>query len=74
MPKSKKNMSKKAKISKAKNLGQLGMFFSFKARQAFNKLRQVFIKAPILNYFDLERYIYIKMDISTCYAIGGIFS
>ena len=40
---------------------------------AFIKLRQVFIEALILNYFDLKCYIQIEMDISD-YTIGGIFN
>ena len=49
--------------SKAKNLGQLKIFFTFETRKAFTKLRQAFIKAPILNHFNLEYHIRIEMDI-----------
>ena len=43
------------------------------ARLAFTKLRQTFVKAPILHYFELEYYIWIKTDISG-YAISGVLS
>ena len=48
-------------------------FLTFRARMAFAKLRQAFIKAPILHHFDLERYIRVETDMSG-YAIGGVFS
>ncbi len=48
------------------------MFIIFKARQAFTKLKQAFIKTPILNYFDLEYQIRIETDVSN-YAISEIF-
>ena len=36
------------------------MFFIFDTKQTFNKLRQVFIKTLIQNYFDPKYYIYIN--------------
>ena len=39
------------------------MFVIFKAREAFTKLRQVFIEASILNHFNLEYYIQIETNI-----------
>ena len=58
MPKFKKWVqAKKTKASRAKNLGQSGMFLIVNARKAFTKLRQVFIEAPILNYFDPKYHI-----------------
>ena len=48
-------------------------FFTPKARLVFTQLRQTFIKAPILYYFDLECHIRIKTDASG-YAIGGVSS
>ena len=42
-------------------------------RKAFTKLRQAFIKAPILYHFDLERHIRVERDASS-YAIGRVFS
>ncbi len=74
MAKSKKWIrAKKAEASRAKNLDQSWMILTSKARQAFTKLRQEFIEAPILNHFDLERHIQIKTDVSG-YAIGGILN
>ena len=75
MAKSKKWIyTKKAKASKAKNLNsQLKLFLISGTKKTFIKLRQAFIKTPILNHFDLERYIQIKTDTSG-YTIGGIFS
>ena len=49
------------------------MFLTSGARKAFTKLRQVFVKALILNHFDLEYYIQIETDTSG-YIIGRIFS
>ncbi len=60
MAKSKKWIRiKKAKVSRAKNLGlgQLKSFFTSGARKAFIKLKQVFVEAPILNSFNPECYI-----------------
>ena len=34
-------------------------FFTFGAKLVFTKLRQAFVKAPILHHFDLERHIRI---------------
>ncbi len=74
MAKSKKWIrAEKAEDSRAKNLGQLGSFFTANARRAFTKLRQVFVEAPILNHFDPERHIQIETD-AFGYAIGGILS
>ena len=49
--------AKKAKASRAKNLGQSGLFLTADTRRAFTKLRQAFVEAPILNHFDPERHI-----------------
>ena len=49
------------------------MFFTPKAKKVFIKLRQMFIEALILNYFDSERHIQIKTDASG-YAIVRVFS
>lgn len=38
---------------------------------AFNKLKEEFTKEPILQIFDLERYIIIETDVSD-FAIGAI--
>ncbi len=72
--KSKKRIwAKKVEASRGKNLGQSGLFLTSEARKAFTKLKQSFVKAPILNYFDAERHIPIETDVSSN-AIGGILS
>ena len=38
------------------------MFLTPGAKEAFNFLRQVFIKAPILRHFDLKSYIQIETN------------
>ena len=48
------------------------MFLTVNAKKTFTKLRQTFVKAPILNHFDLEHYIQIETDVLG-YAIDGIF-
>lgn len=48
-------------------------FLTFKARLAFNKLKQAFIKALILHNFDLKCHICIKTDVLD-YVISKIFS
>ena len=48
-------------------------FFTLRIELAFTKLQQTFVKALIFYYFDLERYIQIKMNVSE-YAIGEILS
>ncbi len=64
--------AKKVEAYRVKNLvSQSRSFLTSKAGKVFTKLRQVFVEAPILNHFDLERYIRIEMDISR-YAIGEI--
>ncbi len=65
--------AKKVEASRAKNLGQLGLFLTSEARKAFIKLRQVFVETSILNHFDPEHYIQTETD-DSCYAIGRIFS
>ncbi len=65
--------AEKAKASRAKNLGQSGLFLTSEARKAFIELRQAFVKVPILNHFDPECHIRIETDASG-YAIGGILS
>ena len=39
----------------------------------FSKLKQAFIKAPILYHFDPEHHIRVETDVSG-YAIGRVFS
>lgn len=62
-------------LTKSKLLAKLSSrlsFFLLKARLAFIKLRQVFIKIPIFHHFDLKYYIYIKIDIFD-YIISEIY-
>ena len=66
------------KTSKSKNLSKSKTtvrmhFFIPKAKLAFTKLRQAFLKVLIFYHFDLECHIQIEIDISG-YAIGGVFS
>ncbi len=49
--------AKKTEASRAKNLGQSGLFLTTDARKTFTKLRQAFVEAPILNHFDPKRHI-----------------
>ena len=42
-------------------------------RLVFTKLRQAFVKAPILYHFDLKHYIRIETDTSN-YTISKVFS
>ena len=72
---------KKLKNNKSRNLTCVPivgiteefMFLTPDTREAFNHLRQTFIKASILQYFDLEIHIWIETDVSG-YAIGGVLS
>ena len=72
-------VGKKArKTSKSKNLSKSQKtegsdFFTPGAKLAFTKLRQAFLKAPILHHFDPERHIRIETDASG-YTIGGVLS
>ena len=65
------------KLSKSKNLSKskktIGSdFLTPRARLAFTKLRQVFVKTPILHYIDLKHHNRIETDESN-YAINRIF-
>ena len=46
-------------------------FLTPNTKKAFNYLRLAFIKAPILQHFDLESHIRIETDASG-YAIGRV--
>ena len=48
-------------------------FFTSGARKAFTKLRQAFVKAPILHHLDPKCHIRVETDASG-YAIGGVLS
>ena len=58
---------------KLKKIAQSLNFLTLKVRLAFIKLKQAFIKALILHYFDLEHHIRIEIDVSG-YVIGRIFN
>lgn len=48
-------------------------FLFFKAKKTFMYLEKFFIKAMILEYFDLKYYIYIKTNILR-YVISKVFN
>lgn len=48
-------------------------FFTLKARLAFTKWRQMFVKVLILNYFDKNYHIWIEIDRSN-YVMSGVLS
>lgn len=48
-------------------------FLTFSAKKAFHRLRQAFIKAPILQHFDPKSYIWIKTN-TLGYAIVGVLN
>ena len=58
-------------LSKSKKMKS--SFFISGARMAFTKLRQMFIKAPILHHFNLERHIRVEIDASD-YAGSRVLS
>ena len=64
--------SKSKNLSKSKKIVGLD-FLTPGAKLAFIKLRQAFVKALILNYFDPEDYIYVKTD-ALGDAIGRVLS
>ena len=75
------NLSNKLNNNKSKNLMHISniraikksIFLNPNAKKVFNYLKQAFIKALILQYFDLECYIQIKTNI-TRYAISKVLS
>jgi len=63
------NLLKESKDSK-----KLGPFiFREAAKQAMDRLKDLFTSAPILIYFCWELYIYLKIDVSG-FALGAIIS
>ena len=56
-----KNLFKSKNLSKSKKMVKSD-FFTLRARLAFTKLRQAFVKAPILYQFNLEYHIWIEID------------
>ena len=72
------NLSKNKKSKKLTHMPNIGVtnesnFLIFNAKKAINYLWLVFIKAPILQYFDLESYIRIETD-GSGYIIDGVLS
>ena len=68
-----KNSSKSQNLSKSKKAIGFSDFFTLEAKLVFTELRQVFLKASILHYFNLEHHIRIETDVSG-YAFGGVLS
>ena len=65
---------RKTSINLSKSKKTVGSdFLTLVAKLMFTKLRQAFLKAPILHHFNSERYIWIEMDVSG-YTIGGVLS
>ena len=74
LSKSKKSKNNKSENStRVPNIGatEEPTFLTSDTRKAFNFLRQAFIKALILQYFDPECHIWIETDVSS-YVIGGV--
>ena len=65
--------SKSKNLSKSKKTIRSSDFLTPKAKLAFTKWRQAFLKVPILHHFDPECHIRIETDVSG-YAIGGVLS
>ena len=63
----------KSKRTKSVHDSEKPKFLTFKAKEAFNRLRQAFTKALFFWHFDLECHIRIETDASS-YAIGGVLS
>ena len=61
------------KLTRVPNIGATREpnFLTPNAKKVFNHLRLAFIKAPILQHFDLESHIWIETDASG-YAIDGM--
>ena len=68
----KKGRKTSKNLSKSKKMVGLD-FLTPRAKLAFTKLRQAFVKAPILYHFDPECHIWVETDASG-YAIGGVLS
>ena len=60
-------------LSKSKKTVRSLDFLTLGTKLAFTKLRQAFIKTPILHHFDPERHIRVETD-ALGYAIGGVLS
>ena len=66
---------KSKKLTHVPNIGAMGEpnFLTLNAKKVFNYLRLAFIKALILQYFDLKNHIWIKTDASG-YTISEVLS
>ena len=60
-------------MSKSKKTVGFLDFFIFRAKLVFTKLRQAFVKAPIIHHFNLKHHIQIKIDESG-YIINRILN
>ena len=73
LSKSKNEKSKKSMYMPNIGATEKSNFLTSNAKKAFNHLWLAFIKAPILQYFDLESHIRIETD-ALSYAIDRILS
>ena len=71
--KSNKSKNKMSKVHTYIGALRKPTFLTPGAKEAFNRLKQAFIEAPILQYFDSEGYIQIETDASG-YTIGEVLS
>ena len=67
-----KGQTKSEHLGNSNNLRE-PKFLTSDAKKTFNRLKQAFIKAPILQYFDPVFYIWTETDVSG-YAIGRVLS
>ena len=72
------NLSKNKKSKNSTYMLNIGAmrepnFLTSNTKKVFNHLQLAFIKAPILQHFDLKSHIQIKINMSR-YAIGRILS
>ena len=68
-----RNLSKSKNLSKSEKMVRCSDFLTLGAKLTFTKLRQAFLKAPILHHINSEHHIQIETDASG-YAIGGVFN
>ena len=63
------------KLTRMPNIGAIGEpnFLTLNAKKAFNHLQLAFIKVLILQHFDSENYIWIKIG-ALGYTIDGVLS
>ena len=67
-----KSWTKSGYLGNSNNL-EKSKFLTFKAKKAFNRLKQAFIEAPILQHFNPKYHIRIEIDVSG-YTIEGVLS